>query len=128
MHGRPGRVDVPLRHAGELGLETRRLSLRTNVVRLSSPTKEAEVDQALPSNDVPQYEQVKDLPYLDKVIQETLRIHSTSSQGLPRVVPPGPGVELAGHHFPQGVVLSVPAYTMHHRTLVTPLASKRFLI
>ncbi|KAI7021365.1 hypothetical protein KC355_g2383 [Hortaea werneckii] len=60
------------------------------------------------------YEQVKDLKYLDMVIQETLRIHSTSSQGLPRVVPPGPGVDLAGHHFPQGVVLSVPAYTMHH--------------
>ncbi|KAK4545768.1 hypothetical protein LTR36_002722 [Oleoguttula mirabilis] len=75
---------------------------------------QAELDQALPSNDVPQFAQVKDLPYLDMVIQETLRIHSTSSQGLPRVVPPGPGVEVAGHHFPQGVVLSVPAYTMHH--------------
>jgi benzoate 4-monooxygenase len=75
---------------------------------------QAELDQALPSDDVPTYEQVKDLPYLDMVIQETLRIHSTSSQGLPRTVPPGPGVDLAGHHFPQGVVLSVPAYTMHH--------------
>ena len=43
-----------------------------------------------------------------------MRIHSTSSLGLPRVVPPGPGVELCGHHFPQATVLSVPAYTMHH--------------
>ncbi|RMY35944.1 hypothetical protein D0866_04275 [Hortaea werneckii] len=75
---------------------------------------QAELDQALPTDAVPMYEQVKDLKYLDMVIQETLRIHSTSSQGLPRVVPPGPGVDLAGHHFPQGVVLSVPAYTMHH--------------
>ncbi|KAK4560708.1 hypothetical protein LTR86_005286 [Recurvomyces mirabilis] len=75
---------------------------------------QAELDQALSSDDVPKYEQVKELPYMDMVIQETLRIHSTSSQGLPRLVPPGPGVDLAGHHFPQGVVLSVPAYTMHH--------------
>ena len=75
---------------------------------------QAELDEALPSDDVPSYEQVKNLPYLDMVIQETLRIHSTSSQGLPRTVPPGPGVDLAGHHFPQGTVLSVPAYTMHH--------------
>lgn len=76
---------------------------------------QAELDSALPNNDVPSYDQVKDLPYMDAVIQETLRIHSTSSQGLPRVVPPGPGVDLAGHHFPQFVVLSVPAYVMHHR-------------
>ena len=75
---------------------------------------QAELDEALPENDVPSYEQVRSLTYLDMVISETLRIHSTSSQGLPRVVPPGEGVDLAGHHFPQGVVLSVPAYTMHH--------------
>ena len=75
---------------------------------------QAELDAALPSNDVPSYDQVKDLQYLQNVISETLRIHSTSSQGLPRVVPPGDGVELGGHHFPQGLVLSVPAYVMHH--------------
>lgn len=73
-----------------------------------------ELDTALPEPGVPSHDQVKDLPYLDKVITETLRIHSTSSQGLPRVVPPGDGVDLAGHHFPQGTVLSVPAYVMHH--------------
>ena len=75
---------------------------------------QAELDEALPSDDVPTFDAVKDLPYLENVIQETLRIHSTSSQGLPRLVPVGDGVDLAGHHFPQGVVLSVPAYVMHH--------------
>ncbi|KAF2214910.1 hypothetical protein CERZMDRAFT_82803 [Cercospora zeae-maydis SCOH1-5] len=74
-----------------------------------------ELDAALPSDDVPNYEQVKDLKYLDWVIQETLRIHSTSSQGLPRVVPVG-GATVAGRFWPQGVVLSVPAYVMHHST------------
>ena len=75
---------------------------------------QAELDKALPEPGVPSYEQVRDLGYMNDVIQETLRIHSTSSQGLPRVVPPGDGVDLAGHHFPQGLVLSVPAYVMHH--------------
>ena len=55
---------------------------------------------------------------LNATIQETLRIHSTSSLGLPRLVPPGPGVELAGHHFPQNVSLSVPAYTIHHSAAI----------
>lgn len=75
---------------------------------------QAELDAALPAGRVPMYEQVRECRYLDAVIQETLRIHSTSSQGLPREVPPGEGIEVAGRHFPPGTILSVPAYTMHH--------------
>lgn len=76
-----------------------------------------ELDEAIPDVDtVPTFEMVKDLPYVDSVIKETMRIHSTSSLGLPRQIPPGPGITLAGHHFPQGTVLSVPAYTIHHST------------
>lgn len=75
-----------------------------------------ELDQALPSNvAVPTYDQVKDLPYLQAVINETLRHHSTSGIGLPRLIPPeSAGVEICGHHFPPGTVLSVPTYSIHH--------------
>lgn len=74
-----------------------------------------ELDQAIPQTlDVPTFELVKELPYLKKVISETMRIHSTSSLGLPRVVPPGPGVTILGQHFPAYTVLSVPTYTIHH--------------
>ncbi|KAL1603567.1 hypothetical protein SLS60_005155 [Paraconiothyrium brasiliense] len=80
---------------------------------------QAELDAALPDIDqVPNFSQVRDLPYLDAVIKETMRIHSTSSLGLPRVVPPGAGITIADAHFPQGTVLSVPAYTIHHSTAI----------
>lgn len=45
-----------------------------------------------------------------------MRIHSTSSMGLPRLVPEGPGVDILGHHFAAGTVLSVPAYSIHTST------------
>jgi len=85
-----------------------------------------ELDMALPDVDaVPQFAQVKDLPYVDAVIKETMRIHSTSSLGLPRIVPPGAGITITSslnpsdtHHFPQGTVLSVPSYTIHHSTAI----------
>ncbi|POS82623.1 hypothetical protein EPUL_006134, partial [Erysiphe pulchra] len=79
------------------------------------PKLQAELDAAIPENiDMPSYDVVKDLPYLTSVIKETLRIHSTSSIGLPRVVPPGPGVTICSRYFPAGTVLSVPSYTIHH--------------
>ncbi|TVY60871.1 Benzoate 4-monooxygenase [Lachnellula suecica] len=76
-----------------------------------------ELDAAIPAEiDVPSFEMVKDLKYLNNVIQETMRIHSTSALGLPRLVPPGAGIEILGQHFPAYTVLSVPSYTIHHST------------
>jgi benzoate 4-monooxygenase len=76
-----------------------------------------ELDAAIPNDDtkVPDYESVRNLPYLEAVISETMRIHSTSGIGLPRQIPhDAPGIHLQGHYFPPGTVLSVPTYTMHH--------------
>ncbi|KAF2674896.1 putative P450 monooxygenase [Microthyrium microscopicum] len=77
------------------------------------PKLQAELDKALPNSGVPTFREVKELPYLDNVIKETMRIHSTSSLGLPRLVV-GEGLTVHGHYFPPGTVLSVPAYTIHH--------------
>ncbi|KAI0429150.1 cytochrome P450 [Xylaria sp. FL1042] len=76
-----------------------------------------ELDAAIPDSitKVPDYESIRNLPYLEAVINETLRIHSTSGIGLPRQIPEGsPGLHLHGYYFPAGTVLSVPTYTMHH--------------
>jgi benzoate 4-monooxygenase len=75
-----------------------------------------ELDAAIPADvDVPTYEQVRDLPYLANVINETLRYHSTSGIGLPRQIPDdSSGIHLNGYYFPPGTVLSVPTYSIHH--------------
>ncbi|KZT25634.1 cytochrome P450 monooxygenase, partial [Neolentinus lepideus HHB14362 ss-1] len=75
---------------------------------------QAELDEALGNDDEPvsTYDQVKRLKYLEAVINESLRIHSTSGIGLPRVVPEG-GMTVCGKTFPEGTVLSVPTYTIH---------------
>nr|BED42915.1 cytochrome P450 monooxygenase [Trametes versicolor] len=73
-----------------------------------------ELDEALASeeDEVVPFERVKHLPYLEAVVNEALRIHSTAGVGLPRVVPAG-GLEVCGKFFPEGTVLSVPGYTLH---------------
>lgn len=78
---------------------------------------QAELDSAIPAEvDVPTYDMVRDLPYLQNVLNEALRYHSTSGIGLPRLIPlDNPqGIHLLGQYFPPGTVLSVPSYTMHH--------------
>jgi len=73
-----------------------------------------ELDEALQNEDDPatSFEVVKNLPYLNAVIDEALRLHSTSGIGLPRIVPEG-GMTIGTHFFKEGTVLSVPSYTIH---------------
>jgi len=73
-----------------------------------------ELDEQLGTEDelVATEAQVKRLPYLDACINEGLRLHSTSSLGLPRIVPEG-GMMISGNFYPAGTVLSVPSYTIH---------------
>ncbi|KAE8377276.1 cytochrome P450 [Aspergillus bertholletiae] len=68
-----------------------------------------------PEVDVPTFDMVKNITYLQWVIWEALRIHSTFGLGLPREIPPDKGpVEICGHTFHAGDILSVPIYTVHH--------------
>ena len=75
---------------------------------------QSELDEALQGEDDPvsSYEVVKSLPYLNAVIYEGLRIHSTSGMGLARIVPEG-GMKIQDYFFEQGTILSVPTYTIH---------------
>ncbi|KAL3473357.1 cytochrome P450-domain-containing protein [Aspergillus californicus] len=88
-----------------------------------------ELDEAIPKDiDVPTHAMVKDLPYLQWVIWETMRIHSTSAMGLPREIPAGnPPVEIGGHIFKPGDVLSVPSYTIHRSTAIWGPDAEKFV-
>ena len=45
---------------------------------------------------------VSQLPYIDAVLKETLRMYPPLTSGLVRVVPLG-GAEIGGHHVPENV-------------------------
>ncbi|OJJ03877.1 hypothetical protein ASPVEDRAFT_891036 [Aspergillus versicolor CBS 583.65] len=59
------------------------------------------------------------LPYLDRVINETLRVYAPVPTGLPRTVPNG-GATLAGHWIPAGVTVTTQAYSLHRHPSVFP--------
>ncbi|KAI0481980.1 cytochrome P450 [Xylariaceae sp. FL0804] len=63
------------------------------------------------------YADVRDLPYLNCVVDETLRLHGAAPAGLPREVPAG-GVDLltAGgerYHVPAGYTVAAQSYSLH---------------
>ncbi|GAB1315575.1 hypothetical protein MFIFM68171_05785 [Madurella fahalii] len=57
-------------------------------------------------------QELKELPYLNAVIEETLRLYGAAPSALPRVVPPG-GACLAGYWLGEGTTVSSQAYTLH---------------
>ncbi|KAJ4252348.1 hypothetical protein NW762_010946 [Fusarium torreyae] len=66
---------------------------------------------------------LRDLPYLNNVIDETLRLYAAAPGALPRVVPPG-GAYLAGHFLPENTVVSTQAWTLHRNPLIFPNPEK----
>ncbi|KAK0713557.1 cytochrome P450 [Lasiosphaeria miniovina] len=63
------------------------------------------------------------LPYLNLVLEETLRLYGASQGALPRVVPPE-GAVLAGYAVPPGVVVSTQNYSLHRDGGAYPDAEK----
>ncbi|KAJ5358867.1 uncharacterized protein N7496_011280 [Penicillium cataractarum] len=70
-----------------------------------------EIDSAAPRNEIPAYDVMSRLPYLRACIEEPLRVRPASSFGLPRIVPAG-GREIAGKFVQEGVIVSVPTYSL----------------
>lgn len=63
--------------------------------------------------------ELKQLPYLNQVVEETLRLYSAAPSTLPRLVPPG-GAVLAGHWLEGGTTVSSQAYTLHRDPATFP--------
>jgi hypothetical protein len=62
---------------------------------------------------------VHNLPYLNMVIEETLRLYSPVASGLPRLVP-REGAELAGYWLPGGATVCSQAYSIHRDPVIYP--------
>lgn len=74
---------------------------------------QAELDSKLGHVDgVVGYEECKNLDYLNACINESLRRHSTSSIGLPRILVED--TSYRGRLLKAGTVVSVPTYEVHH--------------
>ncbi|KAH7024061.1 putative cytochrome P450 oxidoreductase [Ilyonectria destructans] len=76
----------------------------------------SELDEALASgaiSDPITFKQGQELPYLQAVLKEGLRLHSSTGLPLWRVVPAG-GAEIAGHQFPPGAVVGINTWVIHH--------------
>lgn len=64
-------------------------------------------------------EDLKQLQYLNQVLDEILRLFSAAPSSLPREVPKG-GFEVDGYWIPGGVTVSTQAYSMHRDPVLFP--------
>lgn len=64
-----------------------------------------EIDRVVGRGDLDKpvtFEQANNMPYLQAIMNEALRIHAIIGQSLPRIVPEG-GLQVEGHTLPAGV-------------------------
>lgn len=74
----------------------------------------AEIDSSVAHTDrVVSFEDAQSLPFLQACIREALRVFGPVPMGLPRVAP-REGVTVGERTFPEGTVLSINPWSMHH--------------
>ena len=76
-------------------------------------------------SDVAKLEEAKEMPYLQAVMYEALRMHPAVGMSLPRVTPHG-GIEIDGHFIPEGVRSSILKISKCHEelTLIRPSSGR----
>ncbi|KAF2971588.1 hypothetical protein GQX73_g1920 [Xylaria multiplex] len=87
-----------------LARNTRVLSKLHDEIRL--------LDQRLPSASILPFSEVSRLPYLNAVIQETLRVHPNTGTIIERVAPQE-GATIDGYYIPGGTTVGINAWVLH---------------
>ncbi|KAF7555155.1 hypothetical protein G7Z17_g2388 [Cylindrodendrum hubeiense] len=63
-------------------------------------------------SELPTFQESQQMPYLQAIIKETLRMHPATGLPLERVVPEG-GTTIAGYYFPEGTVVGINTWVEH---------------
>ncbi|KAL4222985.1 Thromboxane-A synthase [Mactra antiquata] len=80
----------------------------------------AEIDEKVPNDESDiKYDTVMDMPYLDQVINETLRMYPPVGR-MDRAVGVEEGVQINGYSFPSGTSVGFSIYMMHHNKKYFP--------
>ncbi|EXJ92679.1 cytochrome P450 oxidoreductase [Capronia epimyces CBS 606.96] len=82
-------------------------------------------DQGRCSNPNVSFKESQEMPYLQAVMKEALRVHPATGLPLWRVVPRG-GVELCGQFFPEGSIVGVNTWCAHYNEVVFGPDAKEF--
>ncbi|KAK5462718.1 hypothetical protein LTS15_002430 [Exophiala xenobiotica] len=102
------------------GADTTAISFRAIVRYICSNPRvyakfQKEVDDAYVSgilSEIPQYSESQNLPYLQAVIKESLRMFPAVGYQLPRIVPKG-GAQIGGYFIPATTVVGVNGWSLH---------------
>ncbi|KAJ4156500.1 hypothetical protein NW754_008134 [Fusarium falciforme] len=91
---------------------------------------QAELDASIPSHvSVPTFDMVRDLPYLNCVINETLRYHSTSGIGLhgksPKVLPASPFADTSSQQAACSAFRHIRSITPRRFGVLMPMISSQ---
>lgn len=82
----------------------------------------SEIDTAASAgqlSDPPSYKEASQLPYLNAVIKESLRIHPSVGLLLERHVPSG-GATIPGQYIPGGTKIGINAWAVHYDEVIFP--------
>ncbi|KAJ6015172.1 hypothetical protein N7540_009763 [Penicillium herquei] len=69
------------------------------------------------------FKETQEMPYLQAVMKEALRMHAATGLPMWRVVPEG-GAQLSGRFFPAGTIVGVNSWVAHYDEQVFPNAQK----
>ena len=103
------------------GSDTTSATLTNTFYRLAKhPDKlrllQKEIDPLFTSEADFSYKLVNDLPVLEGIINEVLRLHPPVPSGVQRMTPKE-GVTIAGTYIPGNTNVTIPTYTLHRGTL-----------
>ncbi|MCJ1251409.1 hypothetical protein MMC30_008642 [Trapelia coarctata] len=98
-------------------------ALRTELLTLSPPIAFPPHQPSEPPL-LPSSRTLDELPLLDALITETLRLHGVNPGPQPRITPPGTSTIGGYANIPAGVRVSANAYTLHRNASVFPSPEK----